>query len=749
MNDIKSRTLNPNGNWVFVSRGGGETLFRYISEDMTHVWMMEIGTAKNGKVKIHKPAATRKLRVKWRKADVGEWLRAKRLRHVDERGIPEPMALAEIPQGVDADIDKKRALVSYILETWGDDALMTEQGYTEAIRHASDIYEVSLITARKWLESNLFYGGHPNANIPQDWNKGGPGASRRGLRDARGEFIKNMGRPTDAERIDPNTIHRRKRLTPKKYSEWCNFVKLQAWANNDEIRVILDRFKLGRVGFNRAEDGTLQAFPQDPKYFPDDYRMRQVGRPVLNKARHERDLARKHQPGFRRETAGGSAGQLAHEDLSVLDIDGTIADNFLCFGDQLINIDGHGKPTVLLAADRGSSAIAGWYVTFGVENGDCYRNCVFSAYTPKERELIRWGVPHLKGMVYGCASQIFIDRGPGISKATQDAIVERLRTDMLMAQPGDPQGKGHAEGVMGMFQEELKHILGSTHKTGNDDEDRKRQKHARRNAVSMRIFMQALLTAISRWNLLLDVRHLLTPAMMEEGVKPVPFDIYVRNQGLRGGDFEGNWPEEKIYRNLCVTYKDIKAPNGIVTIQNRQYKSTDLQTFARLHEKLHGGKSLLITAYEMPNAPLYLLWERPGGNLDVLDATGQTEKAFGDGTRWLHDFVGRCKNAALREARHASRRAPTVTETVASGSVSAATHKDMENVEKSASPKVAGTTSLSESKRKAKAYEQQQNVDATLEAMGSPHRTTAPTSKPNFISEEWLLSDDEQELFTK
>lgn len=743
MDEAQGKTLSSAGNWIKTQKNGRELIFRYLTENKVQLWMMEIGEATDGVVKLHKPSKTRKLRVVWRKSDVRRWLQSEMLRHVEERGIPSRMSAMEIPAGVDPELDDKRELVQHI-EKWGDDVIMSEQVYIKAMRDAASLFDINIITVKAWFERSLFYGGHENANVVHNWNKGGPSIPRRGLRDEKGQYLKNMGRPTDAERIDPNTPYKRKRLTSRVRSSWCNFIKLQVMGDENEIHVILDKFKLTRVGYNCAEDGSLRTFPIDPKFLPDDVYMKKIGRPVLRLAQLARDKERLHQPGYRRRLSGGNASELAHGDLSVLDIDATPADNYLLYGDEQIIIDGYGKPTVLLAVDRGSDAIVGWFVTFGTENADCYKSCIFSAYTPKERELARWGVSHLKGMVYGCASQIFIDRGPGMSERAQLAIVSRLRTDMLIAMPGDPRGKGHGEEVMGMFQRELAHIQGSVHTTGDPDIDRQRRLTAKKKAIPMKVFMATLLTVISMRNLRLDARHLLTDRMLRSENKPapVPIEIYLYNKGTRRGDFDWDWPEETIYRNLCE-FKERPARDGKVKIKKHVYFSSELKALASEYKKLHGGKTIEVKTWQIPCAPSSLIWEQPDGSLDVLDATPQSANAFGDGFAWEHDFIGRLKNRARLAALHKSRKAPSVMQTV-----SAATQRDMEGVERNAAVTSKRGGSLAEAKAKAKAkeLEEKQRAREALELMGSTPETT-PKQKSGF-AHDVLAMDPYQRLFT-
>lgn len=703
-----SALLKTNGNWTKLGRAGRQTIYRVVHCIRSKAWVMRLGEVVKGEFIPNKSPTTSEYREEWSSKEINELKAAGRLMHGDERGIPEQMSAANEPEGGDAELDHKRALVDYVLKQWGDSIFEERTSYSIAMKNAADVFGVSEPTARRLLEVHLFYGKHKNALIKQNWNKGPKGQTKRGqavdaLRNPKG----SVGRPTSNERTERETIHKTKPVGKRFFDKLERFIWKQAWQNDDDLTVILDRFKDSQVGWNRGDDGFPRSYPKDPKYFPEDDYLRKLARKILKKARsardRERELARKHWKGMRRS---GSAQDLVHEELSVLDIDATPADVHLRFGNDEIYIDGQGKPTVLLAIDRGSAAVVGWHVTFGTEKGDGYKSCVFSAYTPKDRELHRWGMPMLEGMVYGCASQIFIDRGPGISKAAQDAIVDRLRTDSLMAAPGDPQGKGHAEGVMGYFQKELSRLPGSTHGTGNPDEDRRRRLKVKKNAVlTLRHFMQALLVAINKWNLSADVRHLLTSDMLREEKgprpRPIPFDIYVFNKGRRDGDYAWDWPEEKVFRRLTVS-RTLQAPDGYVTLAKRKYTHPDFQALARTYEDTN-GEPFEALVFEIPSAPLHLMWERPDKSLGLLDATGPTQRQFDDDFRWTHDFLSLRRNALKREASYKNREQPTVRNTIDATVVSDATARQMAEVEKHANTaKKSGTAT--ENRRRATAH---------------------------------------------
>lgn len=758
--DASPFKLSPHGTWFHVGTAGKQTAYRFLCHDGAWVWLMKLGEQTEHGIKLNAPPKTLKLRVKWKAAYARDLHRTGRLYHADERGIPPQMPEVAIPDGVDPELDRRRSLVDYIGEHWGSSVITDPAAYAEAIRNAADIYDVSAPSARKWLEMHLFYGEHPNATMPQNWGKGGPKVSRRDLRDEAGNYVKNLGRPTDNERLDPKTRHKRKRLLPPLARDWERFIRAQAWENDDSITVILDRFKVTRVGFNRSPDGTTKAYPIDPKHLPEDANLLRYGRPILAAARHERDEARKYEAGRRRQLSGGSSRDLVDAELSVLDIDATPADIYLRYGGEAIFIDGVGKPTIFIASDRGSDAIVGWYVTFGTENGDGYKCCIFSAYTPKERELRKWGVPNLTGMVYGCASQIFIDRGAGISKRVQDAVVARLRADSLMARPGDPQAKGLVERLMLYVQEELGLIPGSTHTQGDPEIDRRRRMNAKKDAVlTLEAFMRALLTAISKWNMTVDVRHLLTPDMIKTGnVRPVPADIYRYYKGIRDDAYEWDWPEEKIFLTLCEKHSDKAAPNGVVRVANRYYTSDDLRARARAFESMNRGSKLSAskpstskpstsypaTVYEIPNAPLHLLWQKDDGTLACLDATDATKKQFEDDSRGIHDYLSMIRNARRREAGYANRKHPTVATEVNKGELSAAKQKKIDDMEKNAH--LVGKESAAKSRRKATAAVAATRVADLRDQFGIDAAQVSQVSSTGELSAEYASVDNSQKL---
>lgn len=744
-----------NSNVSLIEGRGKERIFRVLGYNDFNVFVVELGKAttiqKDGrKVRIFTPGRPSKSvrnRLTWSRNYLATLLSNGKLARVAEHGIPVQMSQVSFAQGANPGLDLRRNVVSYIDQNWGDRVLEDGTTRVNAIQSAADRYDISLNSARKWLETHLYYGRHENALLEHHWLKGAPGVSRRGLLDAHGKPAK-LGRRTDSEKAFTNG-NKRVRVTPRLLGRYDKFLKDQAYNNNDKFPLVYERWIESQVAFNRDENGELRSFPIDPRKLPGDSNMRRIGRQLFKAHRTQKDREKRPRPGHN----GGSAQDIVHDQLPVLDIDGTVAPNFVLFGDKHYGLAGEGKPTVLLAVDRASLAIVGWYVSFGAENGDAYLNCVFSACIEKTRDLHRWGVKHLKGFVHGCTSRVFIDRGPGICLKTQTSLVKEFRHAVEMAEPGAAAGKGHAEQVMLYFQKEIASLPGSTFETGDKDEDQKRRKHARKGAISMAIFMRALLKAISRRNLELDASHLLTPAMVKANVLPCPAEIFKYNKSRRRGDAAWDLAPEDVFKRLCVSVLK-KAPKGIVTLDKREFSSSELRHYANTYAKMHAGASVQIRIYIVPNAPFLLLWELPEGGLGLLEATESTRKFFEDeGYGFSIDFQNSYKNHLLSEMRIAARRinnlAASQAKLASSSAVSNAKQAKIARVEQNAKTElITDATEDVTARTQARKHHERENIEAVISEFCAVPVASADPSKPIIGFDENVGSiNDEQDLF--
>ena len=603
-------------------------LYRVLGFNDKFVSLIPIGTKKaidgpggfeKNQYSINLPPKLVRERLLWTRNTVDRMLSDSTLERESEVGRPEWMDKRKFEDEDDPELAKRRRAVA-IVEKAKDEVLWDAKIYSKAVQIAAKRCGVGVNKIRRWFETHLFYGRHANALVPRNDLKGAPGSSRAHIKGP-------LGSKTKLEKSIPGTPHKRSRLTRYHWNVLNDFIEEQAWETNDPFKIIFRRFLDSQVVTQKCLKGFIRFYPKDMTNFPDTENTKRIGRRMLARHRFARSENQRGKPG-KRQLGGGSAQALVHDLVPVWDIDATQADNYILFDDEIIAINGVAKPTVIIAVDRASNAITGWDVTYRPENGDAYLNCILSGYTSKIREMRRWKVPFLRGLVHGCTSKIFLDRGPGTSKKTQDAC-NHLELHSLMAVPGDPAGKGHIERVMRFVQEALAYLTGSTFTTGDPDEDRKRRLNAKKGAVTMEVYMQALLMAISRHNLEADVTKMLTVKMTKEKVLASPVEIYRFNKGRRRGDAAWDWAPEDVLRKLCVEHQ-LPVVRGRVKLHKRHFSSPELRFHARYHTAVEGSQHL-ITAYEIPNAPFLMLWDWPGVGMGMLDAEDDVVATYEDG----------------------------------------------------------------------------------------------------------------------
>ncbi|RKE25180.1 integrase-like protein [Paraburkholderia sp. BL23I1N1] len=673
-------------NVTVVLPKGPHLLARYLGEDNAYVYLVRLGYVENGVATFHKDPDTMKYRMKF-PIEVMRNLRDRELAwRVDECGIPKGMSKFSLADKEDKEaLREKNDVVSHIVRVYGDSPFKDKKTYSEAVANAARKFGFTEKSVRKYYEHFLFYGGHEFAQAPRDWDKGGEGVERLGARRADGTLIES-GRKTFAEVIDPSTHLSRMQFPVYLFERLKKYVRREAHVPGATITDIARGFLRSQVGHNRDADGKKQTFAVDPRTLPSERNTIRKVTPIFHEEKAKLALLRSSARGR------GYSAQIANGDLNVVDIDGTVADCFIRFGDSIVGIDSVLKPTVLLAIDRSSRAIIGWYVTYRPEDANSYLACVFSACTDKEDELARWRVSHLDGMVYGCPSAIFVDRGPGISEKVHRAIVSGMRQRLLMAEPGKPQAKGDVEQTMDFFQEEVADIIGSTHgepvkgKGPEKDAARKRNREKLRKAVAsakltLEQFMRALLTAISRHNLNSDMRRARTRLMAEAEVPPVPKHMFLFNVAMRAGDAAWDLTEEAIIRRLAKPFSpDMTAPSGIVSFDKREFTCDELRIRAIEHEATHNGSSMPIKGYELFTSKLHALWD-DDGYLVELGPSEQTLEKFGIAIPDLRDYIQMRDLADLEKQRDKNRLHPTVEQAVKRGGVSQATQRRMEATE--------------------------------------------------------------------
>lgn len=717
-------------------------LARYLGEDDKHVYLVRLGSVKDGVLTLNRGPDTKKYRMTRPIEDMRD-LRARELAwRVDESGIPQGMKdFAPKDKVKEKALKDKQRVVEHIIRVHGDTPFKDHKVYVSAVQDAAHKYRLSEKTVRKYYEHHLFYGGHEFALADRDWDKGAPDVSRRGAKHEDGTLIES-GRKTFSQIIDPSSKLSRMQFPIYLHERLTKFVKREAHMPGATITGIVRRFLRGLLGHNRGPDGKKQSFPFDPRKRPSERNTIRIATPIFHSEKAKLALLRNSERGR------GYSAQIARGDLNVVDIDGTVADCFLRFGDATVAINGVLKPTVLLAVDRSSRAILGWYVTYRAEDADSYLACVFNACTDKEDELARWGVSNLDGMVYGCPSAVFVDRGPGISEKVQRALVGQMRQRLLMAEPGKGEAKGDVEQMMDYFQEEIAELKGATHgepvkgRGPEKDAARKRNREKLRKAtagatLTLEQFMRALLTAISRYNLHADMRRLRNRMMLEASVPPVPKHMFLFNMAMRAGDADWELTEEMVIRRLAKRF-ETTAPRGVVSRDKREFTSMELQNRAIEYEALHNGRSMPIVGYELFTSKLHALWDDNGYFVE-LEATEPTLEKFGIAIPDLRDYIQMRDLADLDIQRDKNRKHPTVEQAVKRGGVSQTTRKRMEAVDG-----MPRTVNNRKARKTADAHASAAHTRAVLGAVQGTRETVSVEQLPAVLETAYLLGDAQE-----
>lgn len=691
MNGISRPVLSTVDNYL-IPFDGQELVLRFLAEEKDEYIFMEIGQWDGKHIKRNSPSRSKYERRRVLSLppvqELHENGELKNRHRFVERALPDEIPDNPVSAGLDENLDRARIVLAMVFpvpedEDPNDDPvqkLLKKQRYEQAFATrvkelVTDTPEsravvsrtfntartmfptVSRVSIRSWIYRHIFFGGHPNSCLALHKQKGGKGKPRADNM-KNGKPI-NTGRKTDDEKQGfARKTYGRKRCLPHVRKRWFNYLKSVGSRSTKTMMGLARDFVNLAVASNKAgKDRSMYRIL--PKNLPTVEYLADLGSKELKRLRYERQKANGWNVG-ERTLAGGSSLSILDGEISVLDLDGTIPKNFIHvkFRGRNRGIRRSVQPTVLLAVDRRSSAIVGWYVTFGFENGNAYLSLLFSAFTDKTDDLARWGVSELKGMVYGFTSAIFVDRGPAVSEKVQKVAVGRLSLRTLMAEPGRGENKGGVEVRNMLMQRDLRELPGSYMPTGDAAADRARDVAIRKGAgVSLREYMQALLGFISESNLRVNQNILYTNELREAGIPQIPKNVYEFYQKKRRGDMnraiafdeDKEVAMEKIYKLLSLPHQKT-THDGYVTIAGRIYYSDELRD-AALEHKLFTGKPMTVEILETPSRPLMMMWVRPSDQVPrSLPIHSDSLLSFDDTYRWMHDTYQQMKKSTNRNA---------------------------------------------------------------------------------------------------
>lgn len=498
---------------------------------------------------------------------------------------------------------------------------------------------------RACLTRFWWFGCTKNALLPLNPRKGGPGVSRVGVP------VRKTGRPnTHTTRYGSGKLKgvnvTQRHLTVfeqalRTFWVKCGYTLAATYAQMKTTYL---------VGLNRFE-GEVVAYPMRESKIPTLSQFRYhanriISRCGLKDERNSRETWEKDR------ALAGNASDLCYDVLTVFDFDGTE------FQFELVSDDSErhpvGKPVVLFAIDRGSSAVIGCHTWTGTESSRAYRYCIFDAVSSKKDKLRDLGIDRLDGLVSGLCDALYLDRGPGIAEPLTDALLQRMHLGRSIARPNKGSDKGGVEGIMHIMQAKLSRIRGGYFENGSEAAST-RAKHARSNAtLTTTDFEKILYESISEFNLKSDARAHLTVEMRRAGTLPIPKEIFEFNQRKRVGDAALHWTDEEIYERLL----DLEPAtlNRLGVRYNSATYSSGKARAAYEDNKKYGKASLSIKIFSLPGRNQVLVWKEKEHEYSYLTISKQDEARFGRVSWKQHNEAVQYDKARQIQAQRGGRR---------------------------------------------------------------------------------------------
>ncbi|MGF6774860.1 hypothetical protein [Paraburkholderia sp. GAS334] len=278
------------------------------------------------------------------------------------------------------------------------------------------------------------------------------------------------------------------------------------------------------------------------------------------------------------------------------------------------------KPTLIVAIDRYSYYITGFYDSMVPENWDGVRMCLFSTLTSKDELLAEYGLEPHHWRTGAHPAGIFFDRGVSKTATAKAALCDELKMEIIWAPPGHPEGKPTAEGMLGKIQNRMMYGPGSTKGSGRIKDVQRVKKAIDLAEWTPWRFRKELVDEIILHNKFTDVSHLLTREMMdsERPPAPTPEGIYFWNQQqLRGGRAK-RLSDEELYFGLLRRVHVAIYPSG-VRFKKHAFSSPGLMAYRLSKISALGNKRNCWTnVYWDPLTPSRLYWRNPEGRLEIL-----------------------------------------------------------------------------------------------------------------------------------
>lgn len=546
---------------------------------------------------------------------VVESLIGSRYQFIPECVRPPEMVLAddEIPESALRVRAKRTLLLGDLVDSSNRLALMQKGQRAELIRKQADRVGVPETQIRLLVTIFFWYGCDENALIGHRWAQGGRGQARKAGEKKRGRpnAFALEDRSSPDRGVNVNDWHLQK-IRQALHLYWIKKNRSYEATYNEMVQNLY-------VQKSKGADGVVRTYPVSGRKIPTIAQFRDWAKKIIAEdGSYKEKLGEKDWEDVHRHSYGSSS-DLAEKPGDVFDIDGTGGKAELA--KTADKADRIGRPTLVIAVDRGSNAIVGAAVSMHAEKWDLYRRCLFSACTSKTSLLQSLGLPDDCWQIHAVPAAIFVDRGPGNSEAAGEAIINRLKRERATAPPRTPRAKGLAEGLNTLVHSRLSHLPGAYTRAKFNARMIDKRKTARKNASYTRTqYFIELIKQIDIHNKTSDATHLLTAAMRKDLVKSVPEEIFKWGIKNRRGGENLNLSEADIYFELLDHKTQVVYQDGVL-YRKAYYWSPALDAWREAQMLEHFGEKGFSPRVEVaidPVDPNVRYWQSSPGVVDRL-----------------------------------------------------------------------------------------------------------------------------------
>ncbi len=527
----------------------------------------------------------------------------------------------ELSDEVKAARDVRWELLKPFWEPWRDaeggtqpsrePELYERKTFAKVVREVALKGGLSETAARKLFAHVWNFGCDQNACITLHERRGGPGKDRTGA------DVK-AGRKSSLE-LREGFVGRSSKFDDIRIFEAA---LTEFWANRGlSLNKTYERMKQDLYVVSngmRDIDGNLLKFSVDGRLVPTIHQFKRRAPKIIERL----DLLkiRVGQKAMREQYGDrvGHSSDLSDDGLDVYDLDGTLHPMHLLGGwDGWTHVN---NPTVMLAVDRNSHAIVGFYDGLTHENWDAYRLCLFSAFTPKDNLLKELGLPADAWPLHGRCAAAYFDRGPAIAESAKQALCDELKIERVLARPNTPTDKGLVESILKRTQELMAEHEGSV-STSKDIRNREKRRKLKKKALyTPKEFRYFLVLAIIEHNTRTTLpQRLLDDEMREDECVHTPQSVFIWYSNERRGDHAAEMSEDEIYRKLLPRKRRTVRRDGI-RVENVFYSSQALRELRYRHLSRAGlkAKNPIIVTLQDPVRPGVIYWAREDGDIEPL-----------------------------------------------------------------------------------------------------------------------------------